>query len=141
MCSSGQKGKSTNCLAPSEFQWKECDARVIPPLLPPRTGPGRIFGPTMCRLLCFILQKEWTWTASKPVTHPVGDKDLDSSLDLNPQLSLALGHSSIFRGKEVGCQKGAAVSCSCYCEGIRFFLRPQPCDRTQQEDNLTSFYS
>ena len=73
---------------------------MIPPLLPARTGPGRMFGPAMCRLLCFILQKEWTWTASKPVTYPVGDKDLDTSLDLNPQLSLALGHSSVFRGKE-----------------------------------------
>lgn len=32
------------------------------------------------------------------MTHPVGGKDLDTSLDLNPQLSLALGHSSTFRG-------------------------------------------
>jgi len=32
------------------------------------------------------------------VTHPVGGKDLDISRGLNPQLSLALGHSSTFRG-------------------------------------------
>lgn len=37
---------------------------------------------------------------SKQASDPPGrGKDLDTSLDLNPQLSLALGHSSTFRQK------------------------------------------
>lgn len=35
------------------------------------------------------------------MTHPIGDKDLDTRLDLKPQISLALDHSLVFSGKEM----------------------------------------
>lgn len=57
------------------------------------------------------------------MTHSLGDKDLDTSRDLNPQLSLALGRSSVLTGKEnralVVVGKGQPDH-ACYCEGIRF---------------------